>query len=317
MKVFVGLERITYLDERWYKKILSRQEYFEAIKNPLIQANFNHEIEGGRASFLAAFDATLDKEYEIPEFFEINMQSVTSFFDVIAKGKQFLEWYRNTKDPLAIFEEAGQLGTDFHDMIYRVFMGEEVEFIEGESNSELWMRFMFWCEWWKEFTSTHKIETLEVEKKIYDLGGLYGGTLDWVGMVDSVLTVCDWKSGSFVNYTAEMQVAAYAKTVGAQQGFIVQCNPSLTTKKKYKAIPLSQSDLDIRYEQFKVTQKMFWINSYEDIKGGIKPKSPNYPKKVSLESIKEWAYSEPPQKKTKKKPAPIAGPIIEETTNLF
>ncbi len=68
---------------------------------------------------------------------------------------------------------------------------------------------------WK---ATHRLVTWHCERDLLSLVHGYGGTPDWVGLVDDVATVLDFKTGKKVYDEALYQTAAYRALVGEVTG---------------------------------------------------------------------------------------------------
>lgn len=100
-----------------------------------------------------------------------------------------------------------QIGTDVHEIISHWFKGE-MDKIDIENRDEkiqsCYAAFLSWA-------NSHELEMLGADVMVYHDIEDYAGSLDWVGRVDGVLTVIDYKTGKGVYAEAKLQVAAYAK----------------------------------------------------------------------------------------------------------
>lgn len=213
-----------------------------------------------------------------------DVPNVTSYTDMYPKGLGYQYWLMNTKDPLSVRDEAAQIGSEVHRLIEDALNGVQV--VYSGQDIRIWERFVSWFEWYKEFTKEHEVKTLGIEVICYDLELRYAGTCDWFCEVDGVKTVIDWKTGSFIGYTAELQVSAYAYALGAEQAIIVQLNTDLDAsgkpklnKKGFRVHPVKE--LERAFNRFKICIEDFWHEN-----PNAKPKYKSLPTEIFIEEQK-------------------------------
>lgn len=267
------LKQINIFDERWYNLKFGEETLQKMIA--MLEADkdcFPQRVK----DFLA--NVILGKASE-----GLDLPSVTTYLDAYPKGFGYELWLQQVKDPYAIRDEAGALGSDVHNGIESVLKGGSVEFNGG---LEYWERMILWSNFWKEFTAENKIEFSEsdIEKTIYSVHYEFAGTCDLFATINGVPTVIDWKTGSFVGDSAEMQVSAYAKAleemtgVPVPQALILQFGPKVQNKKKYKLNWIK--NIDTQFEDFLHVQYV-----WKRYNKNAKPKYKIYPTEMSLESI--------------------------------
>lgn len=234
----------------------------------------NYRIE---AEQINLFD---ERWYKVEEDY---YPSVTTYLEVYPKGAGYYSWLQNTKDPMALRDEAAQIGTETHRLIELCLKGEEVVYC-GQ-NIRVWERFVAWSNWFKDLCSNHVVEIIDIERILVSTELRYAGTCDLIALIDNELTVFDWKTGSFIGYTAEMQVAAYANIVGAPKAVIVQINTDTdangkqkVNKKGYREYPVK--DLVESFEFFLMCQKI-WNKENPN----AKPKFKTLPLSINLKDL--------------------------------
>lgn len=96
-------------------------------------------------------------------------------------------------------EEAADYGTLAHAWIEAHLQGEDVTLASLPEPAQNSVKEML--KWEKE----HKLETIKTEETFYNCKLNYAGTADWVGKLDSELSLGDWKTsaGIFFNYIVQ------------------------------------------------------------------------------------------------------------------
>lgn len=222
----------------------------------------------------------------------IDLPSVTTYLEAYPKGMGFNLWLKNTKDPDAVRDEAGQVGSYVHDLIKATLNGATVKFKEGKIIE--WERFLSWCQWWKELNAEHVVtlSKLHIEFIVYDLEYETAGTVDCMPTVDDIFIPYDWKSGNFIGDTAEIQVSIYRDMImrnkeqvhiddDAELGpaWLIQLNPKLNKK---GLRPKEVKDHNMQMDTFFHT-KALWKRQNKN----PKPKYRTYPTQVNLKYIGE------------------------------
>lgn len=72
-----------------------------------------------------------------------------------------------------------------------------------------------------EWMGEHKVEKVEVEKRVYSRVHRFSGTLDKLAVVDGVLSLLDWKSSKNLYAEYHLQTAAYVAAYQEETGIAV------------------------------------------------------------------------------------------------
>lgn len=138
--------------------------------------------------------------------------SVTKMLNIISKGYGFHRWLGNSKsydDAMAYAREKASLGTDVHDSIESLFKGKVVK----PSNIELEKRLESFMGWYEEYQPI----PLLIEERLAHPDYPYGGTLDFMGIINGKIVIGDWKTGN-VYKPHFIQLSCYAYLVEAIYG---------------------------------------------------------------------------------------------------
>lgn len=216
----------------------------------------------------------------------VDLRNVTSILGIISKGYNFDEWLKNVgHNAEIIFDRAGTLGTNVHNLIERTLKGNKVSYDDSITVTE-WERFLIWCELWKEYTSKYKVEIdpALVETIVYDLDLKYAGTLDLLNKENNEWVMWDWKTGNNIQKTplqmiAYMRAAEKVHNIKIKKGYIGWMPSRRPNKKGYRIIEVENSD--VLFDLFVSTKKMF-----DHEHGKEKPKYKIYPMDITLDYIK-------------------------------
>lgn len=140
----------------------------------------------------------------------IIVPSVTTVLNLLNKP-QLIDWAWNLgiegKDYKKVRDETASVGTLTHKMILNHFKNQKTdtseyskEIIEKAENS-----FLSFLEWEKG----KKIETIFVEKEGVSEQYGFGGTIDFYGKINGILTIADWKTGKGLYSEYVIQLSAY------------------------------------------------------------------------------------------------------------
>ena|SRR3990167_10314770 len=220
---------------------------------------------------------------------DVDLKSVTTVLDVFPKGMGFKLWLQKYGDDAdRIRDEAGQMGTRVHKMIEVTLRGEVVIFEneDGTRNCSLeeWERYLSWCLWYQEERKTNDMKPLFIEQIVYSVDLGVAGTVDLIAQTKRGIEIYDWKTGSFVGDTAEIQVSTYLvlanlMKVFGEVGFssIVQMNPSLNRK------GFRVTEVEDVQENFKTFGNC--LNIWNRVNKKAVPKYRTYPNKVDLTAL--------------------------------
>lgn len=220
---------------------------------------------------------------------EVDLPSVTTYLDVFPKGLGFKLWLQNVGDKAdSIRNEAGQLGSHVHKIIEMTLRGESVSFenLDGTRNCSLeeWERYMSWCLWYQDAVKNAGLKPLYIEQIVHSVELEMAGTIDLIAETKLGIFIFDWKSGSFVGDTAEIQVSTYITLANRMEVFgnivggnIVQLHPSLN-KKGFRASAVENVDVNF---QTMLNCQQIW----KRVNKNAKPKYKIYPNEVSLEYL--------------------------------
>lgn len=146
--------------------------------------------------------------------------SVTQILKILNK-KGLLEWanylgirrmkYKNVLDEKAL------LGTLVHKRIECDIANERYSmFFDPRLENEVLRRYNLYEAWKNE----HGVEPLHSELRLHN--DRYGGTIDFIGNVDGVLCIGDFKTSKKPQFTHMMQLGAYLNLVKVQNPDIFQ-----------------------------------------------------------------------------------------------
>ena len=138
--------------------------------------------------------------------------SVTTILQFMPKDRFFENWLKETG--LAadqIMRKAGREGTQVHQAVEKLVLGEEVEWLDNFGNAkysvEVWSMIMKFHDFW----TTHKPTLISAEDFIYSDEHKYAGTADLVVEMDGEIWLLDVKTSNGIHKTYDLQLAAYAK----------------------------------------------------------------------------------------------------------
>jgi hypothetical protein len=146
--------------------------------------------------------------YDIPLFDGHKwMPSVTMVINEgFPKGTQFEQWLRDTgNESKVIMREAGESGSLLHNKIEELLMGKSVSISDYHYTRHEWDKLVNFKNWFDHF----KIEPIAIEKIVWSDNLGVAGTVDFVGKLNGVVTMFDWKTGNNIYESSSVQVAAY------------------------------------------------------------------------------------------------------------
>jgi len=133
--------------------------------------------------------------------------SVTFVNDVALPTSPHLKKYYKDRGHSAddVLRRAAEVGTNVHSAIELLLKGVELNSEAYSLTEQIYiMRFI-------EFFETNEVEVLETETPFVFEGDEYGygGTIDFVGKVNGVMMLIDWKTSNGIYDSHKIQVAAY------------------------------------------------------------------------------------------------------------
>lgn len=181
-----GIKRVTTLDERWYIK------------------STDNKITG------------------LPEY--QFAPSLTWIADHYPKGIWYYKWLadKGWDEAESIKTAGGTRGSKVHQAIEVLCTGKEVsindKFVNPETNQpeelsiEEYEALMSWCKWYGDNGNPKTIAT-EISVVAEVDGITFGCTIDWIGIINHVITICDWKTGQSLWPSATIQISAISQTI--------------------------------------------------------------------------------------------------------
>jgi len=215
------------------------------------------------------------------------LPGVTTYLEVYPKGYAFRQWLKSTSfNADAVLEKAGEFGSQFHDLIQHLLLGESIVFQE---DVRLWERFLIWCQFWKDLGEKYEVEFNDcfIEFIAHNIEYQCAGTVDFMPQIDGKYYVIDWKSGNYIADQAKIQISTYTKLVEAQyeveveEAWIGWFPAKKPNKRGYRIIKVERDEIETNFEDFQHLQKI-WTREH----GKEKPKFLIYPSNINLDFIK-------------------------------
>lgn len=241
---------------------------------------------------------TLDERWYIKSVDGVDkfVPSVTWIAECYPKGIAFYKWLadKGWKEAEALKNAAGDKGSKVHFAIDDLLNGKEVKMddkyinrtIEEEEELTLgeWECLMGFCNW----RGSVELKPIATEITIFSDQYGYGGTIDFIGILNGFLWILDWKSGQYIWPSSELQLSGYKQGVFENKDLM----------KKIKELGFSIDDaklgiLQVGYNRnkkgFKFTEvedkfdlflsaKKIWENENKN----VEPKQKDYPTSLSL-----------------------------------
>ena len=138
--------------------------------------------------------------------------SITYVLSAYPKGKHFENWLKQMGTSTDyIVKQAGQEGTQVHEMIEAYLNGEELNFLNSLGNPaynpDVWQMFLRFVDFWE----TYNPKLIETEVHLFSDELKVAGTCDMVCEIDDKLWVIDFKTSNHLQTTYDLQTAVYAK----------------------------------------------------------------------------------------------------------
>jgi len=236
----------------------------------------------------------LDERYYLDEKIQAYYPSVTTITDVYPKGFGYIKWLKDLgSNSDQVLKEAGEQGTLIHDAIGSFFHGKEITWADDNGNAkynmEQWNMLMRFYEFYK----TYKPNPIAIEYSMVDGELGFGGTLDFVGIINNQVWLIDWKSSNGVYRSYELQISAYVtmwnklnpdkkiQRFGILHLKSATRGPDKTGKVIQGAgwkLHEPEKSLDELFDFFQMTQKI-WLKENPT----AKPKNIVYPDRISMD----------------------------------
>lgn len=147
--------------------------------------------------------------YEVDLFAEGKtwMPSVTLVINEgFPKGIGYEKWLMDTgNESKVIAREAMESGSLLHNMIELMVKGEPITITDYPFSRHEWEKLVNFREWFKY----HRIETIATETIVWHDQLKVAGTVDFVGRLNGIVTLFDWKTGNNIYESSAIQVSAY------------------------------------------------------------------------------------------------------------
>ena len=142
---------------------------------------------------------------------EQKIVGVTTILNILNKPALIGWAYNKGKDGENLYEkdESSNIGTIIHARILGHFLGYEID--SYNISKEAWEKSQNALDSYFEWEKGHEIEPIIIETPLINEEENYGGTPDFYGNVDKILTLMDWKSGSGIYDEHIYQIISYAK----------------------------------------------------------------------------------------------------------
>lgn len=137
--------------------------------------------------------------------------SVTSVLQYFPKDKFFETWVKDVgHNADIIMRRAGDEGTQVHQAIEKLVVGEEVHWIDeyGRAlyNQNVWEMILKFVDFWQ----TYKPELIHTEQLVYSDTYEYAGTVDLIIKLEDKTWLIDIKTSNSLHDSFDLQVSAYA-----------------------------------------------------------------------------------------------------------
>lgn len=137
--------------------------------------------------------------------------SVTSVLQYFPKDKFFETWVKDVgHNADIIMRRAGDEGTQVHQAIEKLVVGEEVHWIDeygrASYNQNVWEMILKFVDFWQ----TYKPELIHTEQLVYSDTYEYAGTVDLIIKLEDKTWLIDIKTSNSLHDSFDLQVSAYA-----------------------------------------------------------------------------------------------------------
>lgn len=183
------------------------------VENAKKRLNFNPELK--QINFL-------DKRvYQRAE--GVYYPSVTTILQYMPKAKFFESWIKDVgHNADIIMKKAGDEGTQTHNAIEDLLLGNEVTWMDDFGNARYNETVWGMIVKFKQFWDVAKPELISTEEFTFSDEHKYAGTADLVVKIDGEVWLIDIKTSNSLHKSYDLQLAAYAQSLFEQKGIKIQ-----------------------------------------------------------------------------------------------
>jgi len=197
--------------------------------------------------------------------------SVTTVLQYMPKNKFFETWMKDVgHNADIIMRRAGDEGTQTHNAIEQLLLGEEISWMDDYGNARYNQLVWGMVIKFKRFWDMAKPELIYTEEFTYSDTHKYAGTADLVVKIGEETWLIDMKTSNSLHKSYDLQLAAYAKAIEEVKGIKIDRTAVLwlkSTKRSEskkegeffgKGWELKQiDDIDKNFELFKLIYKLY------------------------------------------------------------
>lgn len=203
-------------------------------------------------------------------YYEENVQydRVTKILNSYPKPALY-NWYasKGLKECRRIMKEAREFGTQVHKFIHANLNGD----LQASQPKQDEVRMLCTMQEFMKWKNKHSPEPKRLEYSVINKVDMYGGTIDFVGNIDGVMSIADWKSSKDIYDDYPLQLAAYLRAYklmhpdeNIEEGRIVVFRCDEEGNCKTKSATYSAVQLD------KLFQVFLGVKRIHDYKYGMK-----------------------------------------------
>lgn len=217
--------------------------------------------------------------------------SVTTILQYMPKNKYFETWIKDVgHNADIILRRAGEEGTQTHNAIEQLLLGEEIGWLDDYGNAKYSLIVWEMVNRFKLFWQAANPELIYTEEFTYSDEHEYAGTADLVVKINGEMWLLDIKTSNSLHKAYDLQLAAYAKALEERKGIKIDKIGILWLKSSKRTISkkageyygkgweLRQiTDIESNFEIFKLIHRLYRIENPV-----IEPVYKSYPLKLKL-----------------------------------
>ena len=201
--------------------------------------------------------------------------SVTTILQYMPKNKFFESWLKDVgHNADLIMRKAGKEGTQVHEAVEKLVVGEEVSWMDGFGNAKysqiVWEMILKFYDFW----TTHKPELISTEEFVWSDVHKYAGTADLVVKMDGETWLLDLKTSNSLHKSYDLQLAAYAKALEEVKGIkidrtgIIWLKANTRSESKKEGVYQGKGwqikvtdEIDYNFELFQMIYKLYSLEN--------------------------------------------------------